>query len=942
MSTTANNNQEASSSSSSASINSNTSKERLDSLEEKFDNLFSLVNRFMKQSMNSSNNSSVPSCKRVADDSDTEDEDNEERSDTDSVPTDYQLSDTLMDQFKPLINNQGLLMEGIKNLPSIVKQGYYMVKLDIKKAYLHVLVDPHYRDLFRFVWKGVHYRWKTMPFGLSTAPRIFTMLLRPVLRMLRELNISVIAYLDDLLIFGSTKEECLSNLDNETVSQTRFQVKSRKECPRTNSINHVANRFGINAVTCSKRKEEECHQRDQKLLKARQLYSSKTSRFKRKADRSQRCSHPISIVHSKNKQVPLSLPVAIKQRLGSIIHHPSRCQVRDLKLVNSMEWQRDESVSKLRLCSYNRCFRVRCRCNSKEKKQDHQHLVIPVVSHSIEHVIESSRDARSVNGLPSTLTEPQQLQAEDSNLQHNNPFVHQWPRWSNPGSISPIRAALEAVSQEESQLDWRAHHRILQCQCRPPQPSGRVESQVVEDDQELQLATQEGSIQSHPTSVRSNSDGSVCIAPQPSNDQLLYNQNECTPTRLESMEAVSKDQLIEFHEGFYNTDISGVEVSNMVFNDSNSSSSSSTSSVSSSSGYIPRSINQGVNRINSYSDSTTMEVGDYSTFQSHVKSIINTQKPGTTELYMSSWQPSTLKVYDSNYSRFFSFCLKNSLDPSNITLVVFMDYLTYLFKLKPPLAYSTINSHRSMLNQLLFLKNQTDIAHDPFITRIMTGIHKLRPSSAKYNEIWDANLVFRYLSTINIYPKFTYSSLLHKTLVLCKMFGLARSSDLVKWSFNVLKVTADSIKGPVINAKEQRNTKSSDISILELTSLEDANLSVCPVRHLATYLRSSSKKRNAKSGDSVFIHADGTPLQVDDINKVVISTLSKSGIDVSKFKSHSTRSAMASLLLSNNVPFHVVKKMGRWKSNDTVDTFYDKKIIGEKSGGFLNTVVQLS
>ncbi|KAN0018575.1 hypothetical protein ACTFIU_011193 [Dictyostelium citrinum] len=104
-------------------------------------------------------------------------------------------------------------------------------------------------------------------------------------------------------------------------------------------------------------------------------------------------------------------------------------------------------------------------------------------------------------------------------------------------------------------------------------------------------------------------------------------------------------------------------------------------------------------------------------------------------------------------------------------------------------------------------------------------------------------------------------------------------------------------------------------------------LSVCPVLHLATFLRSSSKKRNTKSGDSMlpFIHADGTPLEVDNINKV-----------------HSTRSAMASLLLSNNVPFHVVKKMGRWKSNDTVDTFYDKKIIGEKSGGFLNTVVQLS
>ncbi|KAM9950927.1 hypothetical protein ACTFIT_001909 [Dictyostelium discoideum] len=281
---------------------------------------------------------------------------------------------------------------------------------------------------------------------------------------------------------------------------------------------------------------------------------------------------------------------------------------------------------------------------------------------------------------------------------------------------------------------------------------------------------------------------------------------------------------------------------------------------------------------------------------------------------MKSWEPSTLKVYSSSYTRFRNFCTLNSLNPANITLVVFMDYLTHLFKHKPPFAFSTINGHRSMLNQLLLLRNQTDIANDPFITRIMTGIHKLRPSSAKYKEIWDANQVFKHLSTIKVIPKYTYTALLNKTLVLCKMFGLARSSDLVKWSFKGLIITTDSIKGPVINAKEQR---SGVVSILELTSLDDTNSQVCPVRHLATYLRASKGRRKPHSGDS-------------------------SGIDIVKFKSHSTRSAMASLLLSNNFPFHVVKKLVRWKSNDTVDTFYDKRIIGEKSGGFLNTVVQIS
>ncbi|KAN0023518.1 hypothetical protein ACTFIV_007904 [Dictyostelium citrinum] len=42
----------------------------------------------------------------------------------------------------------------------------------------------------------------------------------------------------------------------------------------------------------------------------------------------------------------------------------------------------------------------------------------------------------------------------------------------------------------------------------------QVESQVIQDNQELQLETQEGSVQSHSTSVQSNSDGSVCISLQ--------------------------------------------------------------------------------------------------------------------------------------------------------------------------------------------------------------------------------------------------------------------------------------------------------------------------------------------------------------------------------------------------------------------------------------------
>ncbi|KAM9975309.1 hypothetical protein ACTFIW_010337 [Dictyostelium discoideum] len=652
----------------------------------------------------------------------------------------------------------------------MVKQAYYMVKLDIKKAYLHVLVDPQYRDLFRFVWKGSHYRWKTMPFGLSTAPRIFTMLLRPVLRMLRDINVSVIAYLDDLLIVGSTKEESLSNLKKtmDLLVKLGFKLNLEKSVLEpTQSITFLG--LQIDSVSM-------------KLLLD--------------------CCSPRKLAGLKGKLIALKdavIPFRLYTRRTNKFH--SQC----LTLANG-DWDQSFPIPQDVKSEISHWLTVLNQWNGKEIS------LFP----SYDYVL--TIDA-SESGAGAT-------------LKKGNKIIKTWSfQWSTT-------------------------------------------------------------------------------------------QSNMSSNRREMLELLMAYQALWWS---YTGPISSVR---------SSSSSSSSSHVSSSTGNIPRSIDQTISRVNTNPNSTTLESGDYSNFQSHVMSIIRIQKSSTAELLMKSWEPSTLKVYSSSYTRFRNFCISNSLNPANITLVVFMDYLTHLFKHNPPLAFSTINGHRSMLNQLLLLKNQTDIVNDPFITRIMTGIHKLRPSSAKYQEIWDANQVFKHLSTIKVIPKYTYTALLKKTLVLCKMFGLARSSDLVKWSFNGLIITPDSIKGPVVNAKEQRKGV---LSIFELTSLDDTNSQVCPVRHLLTYLRASKGRRKPHSCDSVFIQNEGKPLDVKEINIIVLSTLSSSGIDISKFKSHSTRSAMASLLLSNNVPFHVVKKMGRWKSNDTVDTFYDKRIIGEKSGGFLNT-----
>ncbi|KAM9955418.1 hypothetical protein ACTFIW_000905 [Dictyostelium discoideum] len=109
MSTTVNNN-DASSSSTSASNNAESFDLRMKSMKDQINNLSLAFTRFMKEPMFSSNTNSR--SQRTHDDSDTESEQGDDESSNNvDVPTDYQLSDTLLGQYKHMVNNQGLLVE---------------------------------------------------------------------------------------------------------------------------------------------------------------------------------------------------------------------------------------------------------------------------------------------------------------------------------------------------------------------------------------------------------------------------------------------------------------------------------------------------------------------------------------------------------------------------------------------------------------------------------------------------------------------------------------------------------------------------------------------------------------------------------------------------------------------------------------------------------------
>ena len=104
---------------------------------------------------------------------------------------------------------QNFKMEGFFCLRELLQEEDYICKLDMKDAYFSVSLHQSSRNYVRFSFSGNLYDLLCLCFTLRPAPRIFKKLLKMLMPLLREINVSIIIYLDDMLIMGQTMRETL-------------------------------------------------------------------------------------------------------------------------------------------------------------------------------------------------------------------------------------------------------------------------------------------------------------------------------------------------------------------------------------------------------------------------------------------------------------------------------------------------------------------------------------------------------------------------------------------------------------------------------------------------------------------------------------------------------------------------------------------------------------
>lgn len=120
-------------------------------------------------------------------------------------------------KFRPVINLKRLnkfieyhhfKMENIETVLNSIKRNSYFVNLDLQNAYFSLSIHKSYRKYLKFEWRHKLYQFNCLCFGISSAPRVFSKLMKVIFAHIRRMGISAFYYIDDSLTEADSSYLC--------------------------------------------------------------------------------------------------------------------------------------------------------------------------------------------------------------------------------------------------------------------------------------------------------------------------------------------------------------------------------------------------------------------------------------------------------------------------------------------------------------------------------------------------------------------------------------------------------------------------------------------------------------------------------------------------------------------------------------------------------------
>ena len=690
---------------------------------------------------------------------------------------------------KPLnefILKEKFRMETLNAALKIMRKGDYLASLDLKDAYFSIPIAESHRKYLRFIWKNQRYQFRCLPFGLTSAPRIFTKVLKPVVASLRRQGIRIVIYLDDILIIASSRNECIQHLNITIALLTSlgFIINEEKSClvpsreilflgfildSRSMTVKIAANKCNdiiakCNALLVSDRSSIRQVSSTIGLLKSVSRAVLQTNLFCRHLQAAQ----IRALAKDNDFNAMMTLSVLPREELSTWVRSINIWNGRPI-LPPPVDFvmQTDASLQGWG----GGAFEPACKR--------------PVVSGGVAAPYQHLGGQSSKSRAQSSVRESGSRPYKDSNGQSVSNVLCKSPR----GNEVPI-----AVSRGKRSMAVglsKAHVNISgvsagKAKCASGLPLKKVQRQhrVVSGSSGVSEHVESSKLRVGSRHVRFEdelSNSEVCNLASRSRRV----GNRCPINIMVGNDAVSVSAIRHDSAGAAkmqarssktrSSHSTGVEQSTVV--------SRSTANVvarsDSTSAARPSSLSTRRKSASTRAVPTTSRVDH---IREHLRSAGVSGE--SAKLILASWRKGTESQYSSAWRKWDSWCCSRSINPVSSSIANICDFLTELYH--DGMSYSTINTHRSAISMTHIPIDGNRTGSHFLVQRLLRGVFNSRPPIPRYVFTWPVGQVLRYFKCLPGNSGLSLKTLSMKTAVLLALVTARRGATLTALNLQFL------------------------------------------------------------------------------------------------------------------------------------------------------------
>ena len=837
-------------------------------------------------------------------------------------------------------------METPESIRTSLIPGEWVASIDLSDAYLHIPIHPNSRKYLRFCHRSQVFQFTSLPFGLATAPQVFTMVVKEVKLMALSRGLRLHQYLDDWLIRSQSQEEALVNtraVVDLTQSLGWIINQEKSELKPTQVFSFVGYEYHLDSALVKPTQE--------RWLKLQDLIL----RLKSKHVLTARCLMSlIGLLASTEKMVP-----------------EGRLHMRPFQFHLKEHWKFPQSLDSL--LPWTEVISAHL-----DWWQNPTNVMRGADLHPKDHSIQLFTDASNVGwgahldqSSTKGLWSPQEkglhinvleLKAGSQTLQRpvsgpnsvschgqlNCGSLHKQTRGNTLGG--DVRTPVEThdlVPPLSHNLESQAHSRVPECDGRP---TFQVEPGPVD-----RMVTSSTGVQTDLPKVVHSPRGPLCHSSEPqapsvrvsyprppglghrcSKHRLDGSHCLCLPSNGSPSQGDPKNQAVHLPDH------------------SNSPRLARDALVLGPSAALNRdpSATPGV-------DNTPQAVPQLRVPQLPaapqpprlVSRSGQLQEQGfsveVAERIAAPQRSSTRTIYKSKWALFEKWCRDNSVDFSSPSVKQISDFFMYLYQdlnRRP----STIDGYRTAIVDTLGPTAQ-HIAHNEDLHRLLSSFHRDRPKSSRNLPQWNLSVVLNELTKAPFEPM-KDTDLKHLTLKTAFLLALAsgkrrseihawvanKVSNLGQWEKVALFPSSDFIAKNQLAREGSQSV--SPVTIPALTTIVDRQFkedrTLCPVRALRYYLDRTKDLRGSRS--LLFISfkkghtSDIRPATLSSWLKQTILLCYKQAdqqaLDLVQVKAHDIRAFAASKAFYGGVSVDQIMQACHWKAHNTFTNFYLKDL----------------